>query len=262
MVFGFRRSRSNAAYYDDPYGELYAGDRIGGPLYRRRGKFVTRGVVLLGLLGAGWAVTNDPTWVGWSFARASAMVRAAQDMMRELSDPPPAIATANKPAARVAPSPPPPSATIGAAVVPGPAREPAEQPLTSSPPPASGDSDEPKDASWQPPRADPGDPLQVRAEAAGLHPELSRALLARLSPDDYRNAGIAIKTAMAETPDEGVFAWPRQRKPELAHFQVRFVAGAAPNCRRYVVVVTKDGWSTTALPMERCGVEPVQARRG
>jgi len=49
-----------------------------------------------------------------------------------------------------------------------------------------------------------------------------------------------------------VFVWPRQRKPELALFEVRFVPGAAPHCRRYVVTVTKDGWSTTAPPMEKC----------
>ena len=108
---------------------------------------------------------------------------------------------------------------------------------------------------------DTADPYQARAAAVGRHPDLSRVLLARLSPADYRNAGIAIQTAVAETPDSGVFAWPRQRKPELAFFQVRFVAGAAPGCRRYVVTITKDGWLTTAPPMERCGPQPGQARR-
>jgi hypothetical protein len=93
----------------------------------------------------------------------------------------------------------------------------------------------------------------VRAAAVGLHPDLSRVLLERLSRADYRNAGIAIQTALAETPDSAVFVWPRQRKPELALFQVRFVAGAAPGCRRYVVTVTKDAWLTTAMPMEKCG---------
>ena len=101
----------------------------------------------------------------------------------------------------------------------------------------------------------------MRAVAVGLHPDLSRVLLARLSPADYRNAGIAIKTAVAETPDTDVFVWPLQRKPELALFQVRFVAGAAPDCRRYVVAVTKDGWLTTAPPMEKCATPPVRPRR-
>ena len=98
----------------------------------------------------------------------------------------------------------------------------------------------------------------MRALAVGLHPGLSRVLLARLSPDDYRNAGIAIQKAVAETPDSGVLVWPRQRKPKLALFHVRFDAWRRPRCRRYVVTVTKDGWLTTALPMEKCGP---QARR-
>ena len=97
----------------------------------------------------------------------------------------------------------------------------------------------------------------MRAAAVGLHPDLSSVLLARLSPTDYRNAGFAIETAMEETPDNAVFVWPRQRKPELALFRVRFVAGAAPGCRRYVVTVVKDGWPTTALPMEKCNVREV-----
>jgi hypothetical protein len=86
-------------------------------------------------------------------------------------------------------------------------------------------------------------------------------LLDRLSPTDYRNAGIAIKTALAETPDSAVFVFPRQRKPELALFRVHFVPGAAPGCRRYVVAITKDGWLTTALPMEKCGPQTKRARR-
>jgi hypothetical protein len=45
-------------------------------------------------------------------------------------------------------------------------------------------------------------------------------------------------------------------------FQVRFVAGAAPGCRRYVVTVTKDGWLTTALPMEKCGPKRETPGRG
>jgi hypothetical protein len=110
--------------------------------------------------------------------------------------------------------------------------------------------------------ADPADPYQKRAVAVGLHPGLSRVLLTRLSSTDYRNAGIAIETAVSETPDSVVFVWPRQRKPEFALFQVRFVPGAAPNCRRYVVTVTKDGWSTTALPMEKCGTQHRRPRRG
>jgi len=104
-----------------------------------------------------------------------------------------------------------------------------------------------------PPRVDPGDPYQKRAVAVGLHPDLSRVLLRRMTAIDYRNAGYAIDTAIAKTADESDFIWPRQRKPEQALFRVHFVRGAAVTCRRYVVTVTKDGWTTTAPPMERCG---------
>lgn len=106
------------------------------------------------------------------------------------------------------------------------------------------------------------DPLGKRAAAAGLHPDISRALLQRLSETDFKNVTVAIQKAVAETAEDAVLVWPKQRRPELALFQVYFVPGAAPDCRRYVVTVTKDAWSTTALPMERCGVKPVRSKNG
>jgi hypothetical protein len=108
----------------------------------------------------------------------------------------------------------------------------------------------------RPASADSRDPVQMRAVAAGLHPQLPRDLLARLTPTDYRNAGIAIQTAVAEAADGEVFVWPRQRFPELASFVVRIVPATHPECRRYVVTVNKDGWSTTAPPMENCEAMP------
>ena len=116
--------------------------------------------------------------------------------------------------------------------------------------------DEPDVTPLPPADPDPADPLQMRAADVGLHPGLSRVLLARLTATDYRNAGAAIKTALAKTADDAVHVWPRQRKPELALFKVHFVPGAAPGCRRYGVTITKDGWSTTALPMENCEARP------
>lgn len=110
-----------------------------------------------------------------------------------------------------------------------------------------------------PPKADPTDPFQKRALAAGLHPELSRVLLTRMSDADFKNARLAIDKAIAETGDSDTLVWPKQRLPKLALFKVHFVAGAPADCRRYVVVVTKDGWSTTAQPMERCGVRRAQS---
>ena len=104
-----------------------------------------------------------------------------------------------------------------------------------------------------PPKADPTDPNQKRALAAGLHPDLSRALLARLSVADYSNARAAIQTALAETPDDEVYTWPRKVTSTRAQFEVKFVASLSAACRRYVVIVTKDRWSTTAPPLEKCG---------
>ncbi|HVZ03805.1 hypothetical protein [Hyphomicrobium sp.] len=101
---------------------------------------------------------------------------------------------------------------------------------------------------------EPHDRYQRRAESVGLHPGISRAVLARFSPMDFRNARTAIDTAVAKTPDNGTFIWPQQREPGRALFKVHFVAGAPPDCRRYVVTVTMAGWTTTALPMEKCGV--------
>ena len=106
-----------------------------------------------------------------------------------------------------------------------------------------------------PPFADPTDPNQKRALAAGLHPDLSRALLARLSVADYSNAKTAIQTALAETSDDEVYTWPREATGKRAQFEVKFVAGSSAACRRYVVIVTKDRWSTTAPPIEKCGGE-------
>src|SRR5262245_40874649 len=241
---------------DEPYAhsELIAGERVGPPLSRTGRKAMLRGLLLLILLGGGWALLGDQaTWSGWlqtvTAAVSSAMERMAPGPVGPTAkpapfDPLPPIPQAPAPSrtappADAAATPAPPVTT--AAVTPAA----AEQPGLPLPPPI----------------IDPTDPHQARAVAVGLHPELSRVLLARLSPDDYRNAGIAIQRAVAETPDNGVFVWPRQRKPELALFQVRFVAGAAPDCRRYVVSITKDGWLTTALPMERCGPQPGRPRR-
>jgi hypothetical protein len=259
-----RRSRHPVSYDDDPYapGELSAGERVGPPLVRRGRKALLRGLLLVILLGSGWALIGEPaTWPEWLLGKVAAISAA---MERDPGQPQQAASArvtaakptpaepSSKPAAIEAPPaiPQPPSSGKPAAT-----QDPAP-PATAALPPAAAGADEPVPAPLEPPSVDPADIYQVRALAVGLHPGLSRVLLARLSPDDYRNAGIAIQKAVVETPDSGVFVWPRQRKPELALFHVRFVPGAAPDCRRYVVTVTKDGWLTTALPMEKCGPQP------
>jgi hypothetical protein len=256
-----RRSTAKpSAYGDFDFDELQPGERVGPPLGRTRRKAMLRGLLLvLMLLGGGWALLGDPgSWPARLLAEIAApsasmdrnpvAPQQAASAMAAIAGPPNAEAP-TKPAAIEAPP-----EILQAPASGKPAATPSA-PAAALPPAAAG-ADEPAPAPLEPPSVDPADIYQMRAMAVGLHPGLSRVLLARLSPDDYRNAGIAIQKAVAETPDTGVLVWPRQRKPELALFHVRFVPGAAPDCRRYVVTVTKDGWLTTALPMEKCRPQP------
>lgn len=242
--------------------ELSAGERI-GPRPRRTGRKVVLSLLMLLVLGFGgtWAMLGPPdtwpvrAWTDWAAGQVAvvtaALERKAPAPVERLSSPGPDM---NKPLA-LDTSPPMqvlPSAKIGT-----PVDSPAPLTTGSLPPAADKAAVEP----LPPIHVDRADPLQVRAEAVGLHPGLSRVLLARLSEADYRHAGMAIKTAIAETPDSAVHIWPRQSKPELAVFKVHFVPGATSDCRRYVVTVTKDRWMTTALPMERCGVQAGRGRK-
>ena len=257
------------------HGELLPGERIGSPASGSGGKALLRGgFILLIALSGGWLLLGDQvTWPEWPLAGTAAVSPAMDRRLPASVEPPaPPMATTappanaepiTKPAALDSPpSTPQPPASSKTAATAGDAARSAARPLTTaSLPPAAKSVGEPPAPPLQPPTANSADAYQMRAAAVGLHPDLSRVLLTQLSPADYRNAGIAIKTAMAETPDSAVFVWPRQRKAELAFFQVRFVPGAAPGCRRYVVAVTKDGWLTTALPMEKCGSQPGRPRR-
>jgi hypothetical protein len=214
---------------------------------------VLRGIIsILVAFGGGWAlITYQATWRPWLASELAAVA----PMVAPQSPGPLATAAVVPPplptTTIASPPPPPPAGDPVPAAKPEP---PAAEP-TASVETASIESAEPAPAvePLPPPPVDPADPYQKRAAAVGLHPKLSRVLLARLSATDYRNAGVAIETAVAKTPDTATFVWPRQRTPELALFQVHFVPGAAPHCRRYVVTVTKDRWSTTAPPMEKCG---------
>jgi hypothetical protein len=233
---------------------FFAGERICPPPAETRGNSAMRiCVVILIAAGGWWLFRNPESWQRWlstTIATSSALMeyKAPSPVAPAMAppdhtspaEPAPRTDTAltlshtpSKIAAAVDTTPPPskPVATV--------TTHPALKEFSVSP--------------LQPPATDQTDPYRARAVAAGLHPDLSRVLLSRLSTTDYRNARTAIDAAMAKTPDTGTFVWPRQRRPELALFQVRFVPGAAPGCRRYVVTVTKDRWSTTAPPMERCG---------
>jgi hypothetical protein len=240
---------------DDNAGALRpfeAGERLGGPVRRRRGRTLLKLVVLTALAGgAGYAWLNhQETIEAWS----STLMASVTPLLDRMS--------AGRPTTLPAPAPqetaslPPLETREAPAVTATPASAIAvPSPPESKPTTEPDDDDATKPVEKLPPvAADPSDPLQVRALAAGLHPGLSRALLARLSDADFRNAETAIRKALAETPDGSVFEYPRKRSADLALFQVKFVRGISADCRRYVVMITKDRWLTTAMPMEKCGL--------
>ena len=269
-----RHASAGGRYYgrdfDDDYfdAELVPGDRIGPPL-RSRGRVLLQGLLFLLIVG-GIGVTLVNTAQTWMpmVQSATRMVAAALPQRVSPAEAPPTTlprAAAPPLTAPLVPVAPPtvtaslqrPSASSADTL----AAAPTSAALATGAPPAAATESEPAPGEPLPaPTVDPSDPYPVRAAAVGLHPGLSRVLLARLSPTDYHNAGIAIETALAKTPEGGVYVFPRQQKGELAVFQVHFVAGAAPGCRRYVVVVAKDRWLTTAPPMEKCGLQKVGRR--
>ena len=270
-----RARQSNATTFaygafgaDEDYapGEFFAGERICPPRGGGGGTAMLRAYVVIFIaLGVGWALlTKQSTWQEWASA-VTVVVSPLMDRVTPAVAPNVTTAVTEVPAKPAAPDPTPSSLQpLEFKEVAAPQDEAVQSapqaPPTVATPAAPNGSDESQ--ALPPPAVDHADPYQMRASAVGLHPDLSRVLLAKLSPADYRNAGVAIQTAVAKTPDNGVFIWPRQRKPDLALFEVHFVPGAAPDCRRYVVTVTKDGWSTTALPMEKCGSNPAARRSG
>jgi hypothetical protein len=242
--------------------DVLPGERVGPPPRRRRGKFVLLGLMAAIGLSSWGLMSGQLVWPAWLPTDPAVVLTWFERTM-------PAAVERTAPAAPARLEPTPELTTIEVPPRPASARESVMQPAAEKPapplttgslPPGSMGDDRPGEP-LPPVTPDPADPYQVKAAAVGLHPGLSRVLLARLSAADYRNAGIAIETALAETPDSGVHIGPRQRKPELALFRVSFVPGAPSGCRRYVVAITKDRWVTTALPMEKCGRQPRQVRR-
>jgi surface antigen len=211
--------------------------------------------------------------VGWGFASDGATLQQWTSTLEQV------VAAANnatQPAPPVAPLP---TKDIASAEAPAPAPTSAPANLPPPAPPAAAvtqplpevtvtnaPGDKPDAAStkstaksdaydaYAPPKAST-DPYRKRAETAGLNPDLSRAVLAKLTATDYRNAAFAIRKAVTTLPDDADFTWPRARKTGAAVFNVHFVQGAGHDCRRYVVTVTKDRWTATAPPMEKCGVK-------
>ena len=268
MLFPAWRARSRAPVDDDPelYDDAYAfafdpGERIGAPPARPRSSLPGSLLFVALVIGGGWAFMHAPAdWLSALGERAAAVA----GLMRGSSSAgivtdPSTIATAD---AALAAVPMPEAQVKEAPPVSGEAVPNAPEPTKTDAAVETGsiDTAAAPPAPLPPPRVDPGDPYQKRAVAVGLHPDLSKVLLRRMTATDYRNAGYAIDTAIAKTADEADFIWPRQRKPEQALFRVHFVRGAAATCRRYVVTVTKDGWTTTAPPMERCGSKVAAGR--
>lgn len=255
--------------------ELSVDERAGPPLRARRKWPRWLAVAILALAAGSWAAIDDkPAALAWFSSHAASALELAKVVLGEAErisvpeqSPPLQLAALRLIDARLVHATlveELPNREIGlsqVAVVNEPEAETAKDAGTAT---TSSHTEtvasEPEKPAPLPPLPPLTDPLQKRAEAAGLHPELSRALLQSLTPADFKNAAIAIKKAIAETPEDGVLVWPAKPGPGSARFRIHFVPGISPACRRYVVGVAKSGWLTTALPMERCGVKPRLAR--
>ena len=240
----------------DDYGslELYSAERVGAPLPSRWKRLLRRSFLLMSLLGAGYAAVHAPqSWRDWASGKIGSAFAVFEAPAKLQSGPPDASQTSLAEQKASAPQPLAQNDVADAPAVAAPVvvATPEAGPEVSGE--ANDGNDEPAAPSaLPPPVVNPADPLETRAVSAGLHPGLSRALLAKLTPDDFHNAHVAIQTALAETPDAQVFEFPKPRKAAQALFEVHFVPGAPADCRRYVVTVAKDRWLTTALPMEKC----------
>lgn len=236
-------------------------DRVGPPPRKRRGKRIAATLLALSAVGGGaWAYLDAP-----SLRTASCTVAEWSNAIAAMLGSPPAT---TRQAATTSPSvtapilsPDSPAPIAAAGPPPSPLPSPSPPPQAEAPPPAAPDV-----VTTVPPAATPyvdapayvppppaREPWQKRAVAAGLHPELSRVLLEKLTPVDFKNARKAVDNALAARATDTATVWPRETMAGRARFEVHFVAGASEGCRRYVVTIAKDGWLTTALPVESCG---------
>jgi hypothetical protein len=270
-IFESRHSRRERQR-DATRWDISPDDRIGVLPKRSRGpKAVRRGAMLTGLVGIAYASYQDPAIVARSWSLMSPLLSKlsvaefGRGAARTPEAPSPARMADMPLPAQTAPSPMPDFPGRIAGSSPAVADEAAEPKpdkavdtpaksstaLLSTPPRAS--------VPYAPPeKVTVDDPFELKAKASGLSPDLSRALLAELSDVDYRNARVAIETALLKTPDDAVLRWPRKREGGLAIFEVKFVQGAPDSCRRYIVTIEKNRWLTTSLPVEKCGIAPVK----
>ncbi len=264
--FGVARHEAQSrALAFDPADDFYPGEPITGPVRQRSRVRTFAYIVMLGIAGWGMMQTSSVWRPWWDTGVATVLAELERRRATELASP---MATATTPPSSTAPLEPlsmaKDVAEIAGTALNPPGLEPVAQPGTSetttSPPAPNAAVDiVPQTTAPTPlpePQIDPGDPYQKRAAAIGLHPQLSRALLSSFSDSDYRNAATAIRKALAEAADADKFIWPRLANAKRAVFQVHFVTGDRPDCRRYIVTVLMNGWTTTAPPMEKCGVTP------
>lgn len=248
---------------DDPYRDMDGlalnvepGERIGPPLPSRYRAVLRKMLFGTALLAVGWVVATDEggpdSWV----TQAKALVGSAVENARRLAERPSvdtAAALADEGGASgVAAMQGEPAAEANAVVLPPvvmqtPVAEAAQDREEAPPADAIGQAYSEKAEEVQ-----DKSPERKRAVAVGLGADLPNVLLTRLNTGDLENAAYAIKTAMAKTPDDGSFSWPPSPASHQASFEVRFVQGAAEGCRRYVVKVTKERWSSTSAALEKC----------
>ncbi len=244
----------------DGYGslELYSAERVGAPLPSRAKRLLRRSVFAVGMIGAGYATLHAPeSWRVWASDKIASLTAGFEASAKMPSGPPDAAKASVLEQKAATPPPLTQSDVAEAPAVAAPVVVAMPEPVPEAAAEAASGASDSNDAQaapspLPPPLVNPADPLATRAVSAGLHPGLSRALLTKLTPDDFHNAQVAIQTALVETPDAQVFAFPKPRKAGQALFEVHFVPGAPADCRRYVVTVAKDRWLTTALPMEKC----------
>lgn len=258
-------------------GGLDASERIGRRIERPRSRTLRRAALLFGLGGIGAASYADPSFWQRAWTIAAPSVAAIVEMTRSQLAPAAATSAVTDPQKRAAetppdrvaaipaekspvPSDPPPGPAMPAAPSPPTALPPIAPPAKPAPKAALAETARPTGDAYTAPKAVTADPLTRRAEAAGLHPDLSRALLQRLTDGDFKSAATAIHKALAEVGDTETFVWPRKAATGATRFRISFVQGAPQDCRRYVVEIAKDGWQTTALPVEKCGIKRDVAR--
>lgn len=247
------------------------------PVRRTRRGAWRRRILLLFVIGMGWALYADPSRVvQWGTSASGALMPLLVEVIDEALPParPPGFDVPRTRSRELAFA----SASSAPQMVTSEVQgDPTKPRIDTAPAPQETTPETPKVIATLPPvkgvvkpEASPQptdikiDRDKSKARSVGLHPGLSPVVLAQLSARDFRNADYAIRTALAKTADDKTFKWPRERQAKLAMYEVRFVEGAAKGCRRYVVTIEKNRWLTTALPMEKCGAglkKPISAAR-